>query len=233
VGDRSTWPVVVSTACARMCMEGFGFDDVHATREWILELMVAKGVLTEKLPKQFGGRRSPSGSFVLVADLFALGLAVDRDGRQQWIATSCALDPRHQRVLDPTGLSGRALLAVVGISAHVVERFQQRAGGDTDAAVANRQLLELLEPTVSARPRPPSWARTVAADAFLVAGEYDEHVIPCRRAGGVRAFTATTLAAPVAWQPGDSTPLIVLGVIDGRSWLARVVDTLRGRETVR
>lgn len=88
-------------------------------------------------------------------------------------------------------LEGTALLNQVNISAHAVERFQQRCQASPDPQVAEAELLNTLAAGVRAVLRPPAWCRTAKADFYLVA--YNEFCLPVSRQGsGGKAFDALT-----------------------------------------
>jgi hypothetical protein len=128
--------------------------------------------------------------------MVALPLAADRNGRPQWIATSCLVFPAYRRrgtgpAPDPFTLTGPRLLAEVNFTEHAIHRFQQRCGGSPDPRVAAGQLATVLGPDVRATRRPPAWCRTRPADFYLVA--WDEMCLPMSRHGSAgKAFDATT-----------------------------------------
>ncbi|MGF6889652.1 uncharacterized protein (TIGR02679 family), partial [Nocardia sp. GAS34] len=164
-------------------------------RRWLLEIISTRGTVVDQLPAPMTGRRSPSGWFLLVDGLLVLPLALGTDdaGQQQWIATNCLAVPRHDRVIDPTGLNGSALLAHVRVTTHAIERFQQRGGGHPDLEQARAQLIRILTPTVYASPRPPAWWRSrEPADYYLIGGDHDEWCLPIRPGDAAQAFDATT-----------------------------------------
>ncbi|GLW77021.1 hypothetical protein LV79_001016 [Actinokineospora globicatena] len=184
-------PVVVTKRCLDACVGVFGFGGREEAREWLEGVIAAEGVVTDRLPEEVVGRRSPSGYFLVAGRKFVLPLAEDRDGAGQWIATNCLGFPRKSTV-DLTGLRGVDLLAEVTVLPHAVERFQQRGGGHRDPDRAHKELYAALAPTVRAVRKPPGWCRTRAADLYLVAGEHDEFCLPCRAGSGKRPYDVIT-----------------------------------------
>ncbi|MGW4367694.1 hypothetical protein ACWEKT_18810 [Nocardia takedensis] len=192
--DPHAFPVVVSNACADAAVELFGLGSRGAAREWVLEVIADRGEVVERLPEEFGRRRSPSGYFLVAESLLALPLAAgkDRDGGPVWVATQCLGVPQSD-VVDPFALVGNQLLEQVSFTVHAIQRFQERAGGVPDAVVARRQLVDLLVQDVYASRSAPRWWRSASPALFyLVAGSGDEICLPCRGGDGVRPFTATT-----------------------------------------
>jgi len=190
-------PVVVTNACADQCAREFGLPGREQARAWLTGLVRERGRVTGDLPAALRGRRSPSGYFCVVDGVVALPLAADRDGTAQWIATGCLVFPGYRRAhgaapaADPFTLTGTALLQHVHFTAHAVQRFQERCGGDRDPDVAQRQLVAVLGSGVSARRRPPAWCRTRPADFYLVAGQ--DLCLPMAREGSDgKAFDALT-----------------------------------------
>lgn len=190
-------PIVVTNACADNCAREFGFGGCDQAQAWLATLIRDHGKITNRLPTPVERRRSPSGYFLLVDDVLILPLAADREGRAQWIATNCVLFPDYRRRhgaardVDPFVLDGTALLSQVNITAHAVERFQQRCQANPNPQVAEAELLHILATDVRAVPRPPEWCRTAKADFYLVA--HNEFCLPVSRQGsGGKAFDALT-----------------------------------------
>ncbi|AOS64784.1 hypothetical protein [Actinoalloteichus hymeniacidonis] len=191
--DRGDWPVVVTDRCARSCAEALGFADQDSARAWLTEQIRVNGTITDRLPASVVGRRSRSGYFLVIKDEVLLPLAEDRDGAPQWIGTNCVIFPERRRPsAAPLTLSGAGLLDQIELLPHAVERFQQYCGGSTDIDVARRELRARLAPTARAASRAPRWSGTRPAEFYLVAGQDDEYVLPCRTGGGGRPFDATT-----------------------------------------
>jgi hypothetical protein len=180
-------PVVVTNSCADACAADLGLPDRETARAWLQSLIYERGQITADLPPPMRGRRSPSGYFCLIDGMLVLPLAADRQGRAQWIATSCQVFPeylhryRASPDIDPFTLTGAALLSHVNFTEHAVRRFQERCGAHPDLAVATQQLAAALGPGVRATRRPPRWCRTQPADLFLVAG--DEFCLPASTHG--------------------------------------------------
>jgi hypothetical protein len=115
----TSWPVVVTNACADQCMRELGLAEREQARAWLVELVHTRGRVVADLPAPLRGRRSPSGYFCVIDGMVALPLAADRQGGAQWIATSCVLFPGYRRRY---GSAARQLAAALGADARASRR---------------------------------------------------------------------------------------------------------------
>lgn len=190
--------VVLTHAAADQCAKVRGGTREQA-RIW-LDRVTQSGEITDRLPRPYTGRRSPSGYFLLVPGTLILPLATDRGGSGKLIATGCTFFPSWRRKnglgganVDPFALQGEALVDEIDFTGHAVERFQERGGGHRDPRAAREQLRRLLTPDAHVVRKRPAWDRGTEPADFLLVGGDGECCLPLRRhAADGRPFAATT-----------------------------------------
>jgi hypothetical protein len=195
---RSPLDVVITNKAADQAALALGMNRDRA-RAWLEETKQG-GTITDRLPAPHSGRRSPSGFFLLVKGVLVLPLAQDRDGSGAWIATGCIFFPAWLRgrglgteTPDPLTLRGAALADQIRLSAHAVQRFQQRADAHRDVRTAEEQLRQALSQDARAVRKRPEWYRSQTPDDFYVIAGDGEYCLPMRRhASDGRPFEATT-----------------------------------------
>lgn len=202
---RSPLDVVITNKAADQAALALGMTRDRA-RAW-LDTTKQDGTITERLPAPHSGRRSPSGFFLLVGGVLVLPLAQDRDGSGAWIATGCIFFPAWLRdrglggkTVDPFRLQGAALAEQIRLSAHAVQRFQQRAEGHRDLRTAEEQLRRALSRDARAVRKRPEWYRSQTPNDFYVIAGDGEYCLPMRRhASDGKPFEATTFLHQATW----------------------------------
>ncbi|MBT0772994.1 hypothetical protein KIH74_28885 [Kineosporia sp. J2-2] len=189
--EMDRWPVIVTNACAAE----FGLRGSGVARHWLQNEIDRAGVVTDVLPAEMKGRRSPSGMFLLIEGLLVLPLAFDHQKRRQWMATNCIAFPevsqRRRQQIDPLSLTGFDLMQHVNLTVHAVERFRERCGAAPGPGFAAQQMYQVLGVQARAVTRPPAWCRTRRADFYIVCG--DDLCVPMSvRGSNGKAFDALT-----------------------------------------
>jgi len=202
---RSPLDVVITNKAADQAGQALGMTR-DRTRAW-LDRTKQDGRISDRPPAPHSGRRSPSGFFLVVRGVLVLPLAQDRDGSGAWIATGCIFFPAWLRerglggkTPDPFRLQGSALAEQIRLSAHAVQRYQQRAAGDRDVRTAEGQLRRALSQDARAVRKRPQWYRSQTPNDFYVIAADGEYCLPMRRhASDGKPFEATTFLHQATW----------------------------------